>query len=145
MEELGYIDRYVAQLNPQTLGMAILAFVEISLDRTNPVAFDELRKKVADLGAVLEFHMIAGGFDCLLKVRVTEMAAYLRFQVTRPPHCQGSAVRIPTSSWRRSRSLRNCPLVDDEPFIMSVGEIDPEASTKLGGHNGESLRPDTRP
>jgi Lrp/AsnC family leucine-responsive transcriptional regulator len=79
LEEAGYIERYVAQLNPQKLGMGLLAFVEISLDRTNPVAFAEFRKNVADMASVQECHMVAGGFDYLLKVRVADMAAYRRF------------------------------------------------------------------
>ena len=43
LEQGGYIQRYVAQLDPQKLGMGLLAFVEISLDKTNPVAFDRFR------------------------------------------------------------------------------------------------------
>lgn len=79
LEEAGYIERYVAQLNPQKLGMGLLAFVEISLDRTNPAAFTEFSKSVADMSSVQECHMVAGGFDYLLKVRVADMAAYRRF------------------------------------------------------------------
>ena len=40
---------------------------------------DQLRSGVADMGFVQECHMIAGGFDYLLKVRVADMAAYRRF------------------------------------------------------------------
>jgi len=79
LEESAYILRYVAQLDPQKLGMGLLAFVEISLDRTNPVAFDEFRNRIADVSAVQECHMVAGGFDYLLKVRVADMAQYRRF------------------------------------------------------------------
>jgi Lrp/AsnC family leucine-responsive transcriptional regulator len=76
LEEAGYIEGYVAQLNPQKLGMGLLAFIEINLDRTDPTAFDELRRQVEHLPFVLECHMIAGGFDYLLKVRVADMAAF---------------------------------------------------------------------
>ena len=79
LEEAGYIECYVARLNAEKLELALLAFVEISLDRTNPTSFDEFRKSVADLPSVQECHMIAGGFDYLLKVRVANMAAYRRF------------------------------------------------------------------
>jgi Lrp/AsnC family transcriptional regulator, leucine-responsive regulatory protein len=79
LEETGFIENYVARLNAKKLDMDLLAFVEISLDRTNPEAFDELRRHVADMPSVQECHMIAGGFDYLLKVRVTDMAAYRRF------------------------------------------------------------------
>src|SRR5229473_59175 len=54
LEDTGYIEGYVARLNAQKLGMGLLAFIEISLDRTNPAAFDELRRSVADMGVVQE-------------------------------------------------------------------------------------------
>lgn len=79
LEEAGYIEHYVAQLNAAKLGLGLLAFIEISLDRTHPAAFDELRSQVADIGVVQECHMVAGGFDFLLKVRIADMAAYRRF------------------------------------------------------------------
>lgn len=59
--------------------MGLLAFVEVSLDKTNPTAFDRFRDTVADMAHVQECHMVAGGFDYLLKVRVADMAAYRRF------------------------------------------------------------------
>lgn len=79
LEEGGYILRYVAQLDPQKLGMGLLAFVEVSLDKTNPTAFDHFRDAVAVMPEVQECHMVAGGFDYLLKLRVKDMAGYRRF------------------------------------------------------------------
>ena len=79
LEEAGHIERYVAQLSASKLGLGLLAFIEISLDRTNPEAFEILRAQVADMDAVQECHMVAGGFDYLLKVRIADMAAFRRF------------------------------------------------------------------
>jgi Lrp/AsnC family transcriptional regulator, leucine-responsive regulatory protein len=79
LEESGYVERYVAQLSAAKLGLGLLAFIEISLDRTHPPAFDELRAQVADMAVVQECHMVAGGFDFLLKVRIADMAAFRRF------------------------------------------------------------------
>jgi Lrp/AsnC family leucine-responsive transcriptional regulator len=79
LEEAGYIERYVALLSAPKLGLGLLAFIEVSLDRTNPEAFDQLREQVAEMGAVQECHMVAGGFDYLLKVRIADMAAFRRF------------------------------------------------------------------
>lgn len=79
LEAGGYIRRYVAQLDPQKLGLGLLAFVEVSLDKTNPAAFDRFRDAVAAMGEVQECHMVAGGFDYLLKARIADMTAYRRF------------------------------------------------------------------
>ncbi len=79
LEQLAYIDKYVTHLNAGKLGLGLLAFVEISLDRTSPRAFDDFRLGVSVIPAILECHMVAGGFDYLLKVRVSDMAAFRRF------------------------------------------------------------------
>ena len=79
LEESGFIERYVAQLNPRKLGFGLLAFIEVSLDKTNPQAFDRFRHAVADMSEIQECHMVAGGFDYLMKVRVTDMVAYRHF------------------------------------------------------------------
>src|SRR5215467_10938758 len=40
LESSGYIEGYFARLNPRRLGLGLLAYVEVSLDRTTPDAFD---------------------------------------------------------------------------------------------------------
>jgi Lrp/AsnC family transcriptional regulator, leucine-responsive regulatory protein len=72
----GYIRGYRAELNPDKLGAAMLAFVEVKLDRTTPDVFERFKQEVRALPEVQECHMVAGGFDYLVKVRVADMAAY---------------------------------------------------------------------
>lgn len=75
----GYILGYQAQLNPKQLGAGLLVFVEVLLDRTTPNVFDQFRAAVAVHPEILECHMVAGGFDYLLKTRVADMSAYRDF------------------------------------------------------------------
>lgn len=75
----GYIEGYEARLNPKLLGAGMLVFVEVLLDRTTPNVFDEFRAAVQVRPEVLECHMVAGGFDYLVKTRVADMEAYRRF------------------------------------------------------------------
>ena len=79
LERDGYIRRYTAELNPALLGAGLIAFVQIQLDRTTPDVFNRFREGVVSLDPVQECHMVAGGLDYLLKVRVADMAAYRRF------------------------------------------------------------------
>lgn len=79
LERDGYIRGYAAELDPARLGAALLAFVEIQLDRTTPDVFNRFRDAILPLEPVQECHMVAGGFDYLLKVRVRDMAAYRGF------------------------------------------------------------------
>src|SRR5215510_1282430 len=79
LESGGYIEGYFARLNPRRLGLGLLAYVEVSLDRTTPDAFDRFKQAMLAHDEVMECHMVAEGFDYLLKVRVTDMESYRRF------------------------------------------------------------------
>lgn len=72
----GFIEGYEARLNPRLLGIRMLVFVEVLLDRTTPNVFDQFRAAVQVHPEILECHMVAGGFDYLLKTRVADMDAY---------------------------------------------------------------------
>ncbi|HVS78510.1 MAG TPA: Lrp/AsnC ligand binding domain-containing protein [Steroidobacteraceae bacterium] len=76
LEAGGFIAGYFARLNALKLGLGLLAYVEVSLDRTTPEAFDHFKEVVRAHGEIMECHMVAGGFDYLLKVRVKDMEAY---------------------------------------------------------------------
>ena len=75
----GIITGFGARLDAAKVGLGLLVFVEISLDHTTPDAFDRFAAAVKRLPEVLECHMVAGGFDHLVKTRVADMAAYRRF------------------------------------------------------------------
>jgi Lrp/AsnC family leucine-responsive transcriptional regulator len=75
----GFILGYEARLNPMKLGAGMLVFVEVLLDRTTPNVFDAFKAAVQVRPEVLECHMVAGGFDYLLKTRAPDMHAYRRF------------------------------------------------------------------
>ena len=75
----GYILGYEARLNPLKLGAGMLVFVEILLDRTNPNVFEQFRAAVQVRSEIMECHLVAGGFDYLVKTRVADMAAYREF------------------------------------------------------------------
>ena len=79
LESSGYIEGYFARLSPRRLGLGLLAYVEVSLDRTTPDAFERFKHAMLAHDEVMECHMVAGGFDYLLKVRVTDMESYRRF------------------------------------------------------------------
>ena len=78
----GYILGYEARLNPQKLGAGMLVFVEVLLDRTTANMFDEFKAAVQARPEIMECHMVAGGFDYLLKLRCADMSDYRRFAGT---------------------------------------------------------------
>ena len=78
----GYILGYEARLNPLKLGAGMLVFVEVLLDRTTPNVFDEFKAAVQVRPEIMECHMVAGGFDYLLKTRSADMGDYRSFAGT---------------------------------------------------------------
>ena len=79
LQESNYILGYTAQLNPHLLDVALLVFIEVVLDRTTPDVFDAFKRGVQAIPEVQECHMVAGGFDYLVKARVKDMNAYRDF------------------------------------------------------------------
>ncbi|CAN5667312.1 Lrp/AsnC ligand binding domain-containing protein [soil metagenome] len=78
----GYILGYEARLNPLKLGRGMMVFVEVLLDRTTANVFDAFKAAVQVRPEIMECHMVAGGFDYLLKTRMADMAAYRNFAGT---------------------------------------------------------------
>ena len=76
LEKTGYINGYKAELNAELLGLSLLAYVEVTLDRTTPDVFERFKQAVRDVPEIEECHMVAGGFDYLIKVRSQDMDAY---------------------------------------------------------------------
>ena len=75
----GFIRGYEARLDPHKLGRGFTVFVEVLLDRTTPNVFDQFKAAVQVRDEIMECHMVAGGFDYLLKTKMADMAAYREF------------------------------------------------------------------
>lgn len=75
----GFILGYEARLDPVKLGAGMLVFVEVLLDRTTPNVFGQFKAAVQAHPEIMECHMVAGGFDYLLKTRSADMNAYRVF------------------------------------------------------------------
>jgi Lrp/AsnC family transcriptional regulator, leucine-responsive regulatory protein len=78
----GFILGYEARLNPLQLGRGMMVFVEVLLDRTTPNVFEQFKAAVQVRDEIMECHMVAGGFDYLLKTRMADMQAYRAFAGT---------------------------------------------------------------
>ena len=76
LEADGFIQGYFARLSARKLGLGLIAYVEVSLDRTTPDSFERFKEVVLAHDEIMECHMVAGGFDYLLKVCVRDMETY---------------------------------------------------------------------
>jgi len=76
LERQGFITGYIATLNPQYLGAALLVFIEVTLSRGESDVFEQFNKAILRSEAIQECHLVSGDFDYLLKARVADMSAY---------------------------------------------------------------------
>ena len=76
LEERGFIIGYSAVVDPDRLGRGHIAFVQVSLSDTRTAALDAFNESVRNMREIEQCHMIAGGFDYLLKVRSRDIAEY---------------------------------------------------------------------
>jgi len=78
LEANGVITGYRAELSPLRLGLNHIAFLEIRLSDTREQALQAFNAAVREIVEVEECHMIAGGFDYLVKVRTHDIGTYRR-------------------------------------------------------------------
>jgi Lrp/AsnC family transcriptional regulator, leucine-responsive regulatory protein len=79
LRERGVILGYRVELDPEKVERALLVFVEVVLDRTTPDVFDAFADAARRTPEVIECHMVAGGFDYLIKARLKDMGDYRSF------------------------------------------------------------------
>lgn len=83
LEEAGVIDRYVALLRPESVGLGLTAYINVRLEKhteshkRNPM--DVFRASVQTWPEVVECAALTGEMDYLLRVVVEDMAHYSRF------------------------------------------------------------------
>jgi len=68
LEEKGVIQRYVALLDREVVGLDILCFVQVTLATHEPETRALFRAEIRNLPEVLECHHLTGEYDYLLKV-----------------------------------------------------------------------------
>lgn len=97
LEEQGYIRGYTALVDRSKLGLAHIAFVQVTLHDTSSRALDAFNEGVSAIAEVEQCHMIAGGFDYLLKVRTRDMKSYrevLGERISALPHVQQTSTFV---------------------------------------------------
>ncbi len=97
LEAKGVVRGYAAQIDPVRLGLDHVAFVEVKLSDTREKALTAFNAGVAAVPEIEDCHMIAGGFDYLLKVRTSDMTRYrivLGERISSLPHVAHTATHV---------------------------------------------------
>lgn len=85
LEDRGVVDRYVALVRPEAVGLGLTAYVNVRLEKhaesakRNPM--DQFRASVQGWHEVVECAALTGEMDFQLRLVVADMAAYSRFMM----------------------------------------------------------------
>jgi Lrp/AsnC family transcriptional regulator, leucine-responsive regulatory protein len=121
LEESGVIRGYVALLDPQKLGLGLLAYVNVRLEKRggtpatarspNPTTHADLfREAVREWPEVVACDAMTGDMDYLLRVQVEDMAHFSRFVQDQLLH-HPSVIDVKTSfSLERIKETTALPL-----------------------------------
>lgn len=83
LEAEGFIRGYAAQVRVERLGLDVIAFVSLTLDRDQNKKVRELEKVIRSFPEVLECYGISGDFDYLLKVVAKDLKSLSNFLTDR--------------------------------------------------------------
>jgi len=85
LEKAGVIDRYVALVRPEAVGLGLTAYVNVRLEKQSGHGkrhpMDAFRASVQGWGEVVECAALTGEMDFQLRLVVADMAAYSRFMM----------------------------------------------------------------
>jgi DNA-binding Lrp family transcriptional regulator len=111
LEERGVIRGYAAQVDPEALGLAVTAYVSVSIAGDQ---FGRVRDIEAEMRAypqILECHAVSGDYDYLLKVVAHDLKSLSTFLTDR---------------------LMQVPGIDDVRSMIALEEIKPASPLPVG-------------
>ena len=97
LEAEGVIIGYRALFDPSRINAAHVAFVEVRLSDTRERALRAFNEAVALVPEIEQCHLIAGGFDYLLKVRTRDIVDYRRVlaeEISSLPHVASTSTYV---------------------------------------------------
>jgi len=97
LQDSGVILHFTTVLDTAKLGLDHVAFAEVKLSDTRDEALRQFNAGVRSIPEVEECHMIAGGFDYLLKVRTADIRRYrtvLGEKISSLPHVANTSTFV---------------------------------------------------
>ncbi|SIO02219.1 transcriptional regulator, AsnC family [Parasphingorhabdus marina DSM 22363] len=76
LEDEGFITGYHARLNMRMIRKNYVVFIQVKLEGTSRRHLEQFNRAVRKMDAIQSCHMMAGGYDYLLKVRCRNMEEY---------------------------------------------------------------------
>ena len=108
LEEAGIIERYVAVVNANKVGMGLTVFARIWLKGQDAETVDHFNEAIRQLTQVVECHLMAGDCDFLLRIVAADLDDYRQFQIkhlTRIKGVQSVKTEIPMQKIKQTSEI----------------------------------------
>jgi DNA-binding Lrp family transcriptional regulator len=79
LEDAGFIIRYETRLRPESLGLFVVAFIDVSMEKGHINDLSKFKKAIIELPEILECYSVTGDFDYVLKVMAHDLKALSDF------------------------------------------------------------------
>ena len=92
LEEAGFIVRYEARLSPENLGLFVIAFVHVSMEKGHINDLSRFKNAIIEFPQILECYSVSGDFDYVLKITTRDLKAlsdFLMEKLMRVPGVNG--------------------------------------------------------
>ena len=81
LEDAGVIDQYVALVNPQKVNLSLTVFARIWLKSQDARTVNQFIDAIMDIPEIVECQLMAGDCDFFLRIVVSDLEAYRKFQI----------------------------------------------------------------
>jgi DNA-binding Lrp family transcriptional regulator len=108
LEKNGVIKKYVALVEPETVGINNFTFVEVTLNRHGNDMVNHFIREINTIDEVMECHHITGDADFLLKIAIQNIAAYEKLllnKLTNLPNIQHLKTLVVLSTLKNETAL----------------------------------------
>jgi Lrp/AsnC family leucine-responsive transcriptional regulator len=108
LEEAGIISRYIAVVDQSKVGLDLSLFARVSLTAQDAETVNHFVAAMRRLPEVMECYIMLGEFDALLRVVVSDLADYRRFQgthLTRKNGVQNVKTDMPSETVKQTFAL----------------------------------------
>ena len=81
LEKSGAIDRYVALVKPEVLGLGLSVFIQVTLERQTEKGLADFESRMLAFDEVMECYLMTGDSDYLVRLVVADINSLQRFIV----------------------------------------------------------------
>jgi Lrp/AsnC family leucine-responsive transcriptional regulator len=117
LEKNGYINKYVALVDPKKVGVTCFTYVEVTLIRHGKDSVERFMESIVEMDEVMECHHITGGADFLLKIATRDIPAYEEFilqKLTALPDVQNLKTLVVLSTLKQETKIPIGEITNDK-------------------------------